>query len=705
MKLSCRHECPASPATRRFSRIATAAAVSIVLVGRCLCAAQEAEGRAEARQWFARHFGADSRQAPFSFVYGDRPSGGLLPTWQTTTASDRHDSVRTERKLVWMDRESGLQVTCVAVEYADSPAVEWTVYFKNTGRANTPILQHILALDETLQKDGTGEFVLNGISGDWSVAESYAPYRLTLGANDIERFAPRAGPDGPESGKSSDGPRGWPYFNLQSPGGGTIIAVGWPGQWAATFARDASTGLKIEAGQELTHLYLKPGEEIRTPLIAMLFWKGADLSRAQNLWRRWYIADNEPKVDGIEQQPIAEITVGGGKEDIPKLNELLEAGVKIDNCWRDAMNGELAWFPTAGGPYHKSAEHPEIDAWWNSGTWDVDPGQFPEGFRPFTDWVHAHGLTFMLWFEPERVGSPNSWLAKNHPEWLLPPKSATYGIHPSHDPILDEGNPVALSWLIDHIDALIKSQGIDWYREDMNGGGPCPAWRANDSVDRQGITENHYVRGHLAFWDELRRRNPHLRIDSCASGGRRNDLETMRRAVPLWRTDYTGPAVKEMEGNQSQTYGLSSWLPFNGSYSWFDDPYRYRSVYAPSFGIEGGLKVRQKAYAEWRGIARNMLGDYYPLTPYSLRPDQWMAWQFDRPDLGEGDVQVFRRPQCVNGSIRLQLHGLDAVARYEVENLDGGTSVLTGGELMGTGLEATAPSAPAALVFTYRRQR
>ena len=28
-----------------------------------------------------------------------------------------------------------------------------------------------------------------------------------------------------------------------------------------------------------------------------------------------------------------------------------------------------------------------------------------------------------------------------------------------------------------------------------------------------------------------------------------------------------------------------------------------------------------------------MLGDYYPLTPYSIQPADWIAWQFDRPDL------------------------------------------------------------------------
>jgi alpha-galactosidase len=98
--------------------------------------------------------------------------------------------------------------------------------------------------------------------------------------------------------------------------------------------------------------------------------------------------------------------------------------------------------------------------------------------------------------------------------------------------IFDLGNPAARTWLIDHLDRMIKTEGIDWYREDMNGGGPLPAWRNHDGPDRQGITENLYVQGHLQLWDELRRRNPGLRIDSCASGGRRNDLETMRRDGP-----------------------------------------------------------------------------------------------------------------------------------------------------------------------------
>ena len=128
-------------------------------------------------------------------------------------------------------------------------------------------------------------------------------------------------------------------------------------------------------------------------------------------------------------------------------------------------------------------------------------------YGPFSDFVHEHGMQFLLWFEPERVGDPNSWLGKNHPEWILQNEGP--------GDILDEGNPAAWSWLVNHVDSLIKTQGLDWYREDMNGGGPLPAWRKNDAPDRQGITENLYVQGHLAYWDELKRRNPHLRIDAC----------------------------------------------------------------------------------------------------------------------------------------------------------------------------------------------
>jgi alpha-galactosidase len=344
--------------------------------------------------------------------------------------------------------------------------------------------------------------------------------------------------------------------------------------------------------------------------------------------------------------------------------------------------------------------------WLNSGTWDIDPAKYPKGFKPFTDWIHAHNMQFVLWFEPERVGNPKSWLGKNHPEWLLPGNAGTAGS------ILDEGNPAARQWLTDHVDRMIKSQGIDWYREDMNGAGPLPAWRNHDAPDRQGLTENLHVQGHLAFWDELRRRNPRLCIDSCASGGRRNDLESMRRAVPLLRSDFEFPNQPGVvEGNQGHTYGLSSWLPFQGTGCYLTDTYSLRSFYLPSFGM-GGLSsentpAQKKAYAECAKVAPCMLeGDYYPLTPYTLQPDQWIAWQFNRPEPGNGVVQAFRRGKSEEPTKTLRLSGLDPAAQYELTDFDiEGTTRASGKVLMEKGLVVALKSKPGAAVIAYQRLR
>ena len=44
--------------------------------------------------------------------------------------------------------------------------MEWTLFFKNTGKADTPILSEILALDTRLSRTANGEFVLHRIKGD-----------------------------------------------------------------------------------------------------------------------------------------------------------------------------------------------------------------------------------------------------------------------------------------------------------------------------------------------------------------------------------------------------------------------------------------------------------------------------------------------------------------------------------------------------------
>jgi alpha-galactosidase len=305
----------------------------------------------------------------------------------------------------------------------------------------------------------------------------------------------------------------------------------------------------------------------------------------------------------------------------------------------------------------------------------------------------------IVWHEPERV-RPGTWLYAQHPEWLLGPG-------PDGDNmLLNLGNPQAWTWVVEHFDGLIRQQGVDVYRQDFNID-PLAYWNMADPPGRRGITQIRHVTGLLAFWDELRQRHPDLLIDCCASGGRRNDLECMQRAVPLWRSDDNGAALNE----QCHTYGIAFWLPYYGSGISPSDVYTLRSGMLPSYqiflqvltGMAGTARLAQRLLAEWRACAGNLLGDYYPLTPYSLTSDVWMAWQFDSPEAGTGVVQAFRREDSMVASMRLMLRGLDATATYELRNFDApGVTRATGHSLMTSGLSVTL-AAPAAATITYRQ--
>jgi alpha-galactosidase len=195
----------------------------------------------------------------------------------------------------------------------------------------------------------------------------------------------------------------------------------------------------------------------------------------------------------------------------------------------------------------------------------------------------------------------------------------------------------------------------------------------------------------------------------------------MRRAVPLWRSDYAFEAT----GHQGMTYGLSSWIPYHGTGTVACDnapyygggrtpiqPYAFWSNVAPSLGSGIDVRIKEidyaalrKLLAQWRQVAPFYYGDFYPLTPYSLDNAHWIAWQFDRPEAGEGVVQAFRRGESVYETARLKLRGLDPAARYAVapvENPDAAVEQ-AGRELMDPGLAVTAKERPSAAVLTYRR--
>lgn len=647
-------------------------------------------------QWMSqRLLSADKPVASFSL--NGRPSAEFIAGWsKTPVETTALSNGRTQHVRKWIDPVTQLSVTVVAVDYSDHPAVEWTVYLKNNGPAATAIIEELCGIDSSFAPVSE-EPVLRTIRGDDFSAGSYRPLEFKLGESATSFH--------PSGGRSTNG--SWPYFNIDHGREGVLLAVGWPGQWQAQFTRKQDV-VAVRAGQEKMHLSLRPGEEIRTPLIAVLFWSGNDWIAGQNSWRRWFIAHNMPRPDDKLPAPFTAIWVPSLYTSAAECLALLETYTQLDSARTDYFWLDAGWYE-AGTKNWFSAT--------GVGTWKPDPVRYPRGIREVSDRVHSKGMKMILWFEPERVNR-GSDLWVNHPEWLLhwdaEDKKKT------DMRLLNLGNPAARLWLTEYVSRFITDQGVDLYRQDFNVN-PLEAWRNGDDANRQGMTENLYVQGYLAYWDALIERHPGMLIDSCASGGRRNDLETLRRALPLLRSDYQAASLPSnypeistiittdvFNENQGHTYGLSFWVPIFGSGDYADDVYSARSHLCATAGV--GTRLDRPDFAAFRRqlsdhqqVAKFFYGDYYPLTQYSKEQNVWMAWEFFRPEQNDGVIQAFRRENNQHYDAKLRLHGLKSSARYEFTDLDSGKKTeWKGSELMDQGLPLYAAAPRTALILTFK---
>lgn len=649
------------------------------------------------KEWIA-HSLINGQPPPFSFQYQNRSSLQFL------SGCEKNHNQTTS---FFRDPKTGLQIRCEATLYRDFHVVEWVVYFKNTGQHETPIIENIQALDITLpgqKNDGIVHYAKGAVCS-W---DDYQPLRRVLNKKSDMIVQPGGGRS------SSDF---LPFFNLQQADStGLIIAVGWSGEWQMQFTTDSTRRTRIRSGMAQTHLKLFPGEEIRTPRMALLSYSG-NPATAQNLWRRFVLAHHRPLVKGKPfPMPVFYATWGGTKADVhlADITQLIAADLAVDAYWIDAE-----WF--GQGLWHQTV-----------GDWRVKKDLYPLGFKPISNRLHQAGREFLVWFEPERIctGTPwyteyRSWLlavpkaqrhynwgnSQNEPDWVR--WESLRNQICEDDLLFNLADPAARKFLTDYISDLIDQFGIDYYRHDANIA-PLEFWRAADAPDRRGWTEIQWVQGLYAFWDELLRRHPGLIIDNCASGGRRIDLETMGRSTPFWRTDYPGDPIAK----QCHTFGISSWVPLNATGNVrpaTDDLYTWRSTWSSSIVVDlSGIAqwqpddeklVRAKTLLnQYQDIQPYYLGDYYPLTCYSQAADAWMAWQFNRPEQNDGMVQVFRRTQSISESAKLRLDGL-ADDDYIVRNLDqSDPKVISGRMLMENGLIVTLNGRPGAAVFIYQKK-
>jgi alpha-galactosidase len=237
----------------------------------------------------------------------------------------------------------------------------------------------------------------------------------------------------------------------------------------------------------------------------------------------------------------------------PSLEKMIAEDVKVDFRWFDA------------GWYVAPDLHSEETNWWGTiGSWELDPVKWPDKtFLESTEFARANGMKTLVWFEPERVTDPQN-LAKNfgyNTKWAIKMEGESAISN-------NIGAPDCFEWTVGRICKFLRENKVEMYREDNN----CKSaklWAYLDGLEgdgRSGITESKLIDAHYRMWDRLIECTLSYGgcafVDSCASGGGRNDLESMRRGIPLLRSDADRTTTSL---RLSMTSSFNKWIPFCGA--------------------------------------------------------------------------------------------------------------------------------------------
>lgn len=627
---------------------------------------------------------------PFAFRFGETDYKGFDSRFEPVGKREYDEGLRRVTETEYL--LGALKVKVKSAFCTQYGAFEWTVYFTNTGSTCTPVLTDVRS---EMEFEG-GLPVLKGIMGDH--VNQYRPYCHDLTSLPV-RFVS-------STGRATH--ITFPYFNLQYADRGVMLAIGWAGTWTADFVYDGTKTRYTARSVNNLSVSLKPGETIRTALFAAAPYSCRNDNYAANYWRSYYINANMPKADasGKPLEPFSSCNLssdtgipnsdGSISERSftwkPTLEKMIAEDTKVDFRWFDA-----GWYIAPDGT------SPLSDWWGTVGTWELDREKWPgDSFAESVRWSHEHGIKTLMWFEPERVTDPDS-LVKNygyHPDWAI--RMPGSGVISNNI-----GDEECLKWTVERVTKTLRENRVDMYREDNN----CDAaalWTYLDAAEgegRQGITECRFIANHYRMWDSIIACTVSYGgcafVDSCAGGGGRNDLESMRRGIPLLRSD------SDREGTSlrlSMTTAFNLWIPFCGAntkekqgqlaLTGVSDPYVWRASYLASLNVDSqfvqdpqqDFGILRFGLREWQSIRKYLLKDLYVLTPWHDECDRtgFTAYSYYDEEAGEGILLAFRMEDCRFDTYPLRLPYARDEKTYTLTDADTGESLTPDGRMLRT---------------------
>lgn len=591
---------------------------------------------------------------------------------------------------------------------------EYTVWFENVGDIPSAVLEDIYALKTVVKGHRP---MLRGCLGDIDTFYEQYCHSLDTASVCFESLTGRATH------------KVFPYFDLVHGNGGTRLALGWAGTWRVRFS-PVRGGVEVTAETNVGfRSVLLPGEKVRTGLVLTMDYKGREEHIGVNKWRAWYMQDILPKADssGTDIKPFWTFNFaqdtgrpncdGSTSETYFTWQRTLEAlenhDLLPDFRWIDA-----GWYCNPDGKT-------SADSWWMVGSWTLDEEKWPGNtLRKSNDACHRLGLKTLLWFEPERVtmvdelvknfGYDYSWASKPDMGWITS----------------DIGNPDCYKWTLDRILGIMDSCGIDLYREDNNiDHNEKWAWldarlQAACGLPRSGMTENRLIQAHYALWDSIleycRLAGKCTFLDSCASGGGRNDIEAMKRGFPILRSDYDRTTVGM---RLSQSSGFCKWIPFHGA-STKDvenmlikmvtppDTYVTRASLLPVMNYNGPVSQdpcfdfegMRSSIELWDSCKHLLTKDFYQLTAWHSPTDTggWTAFAYNDPESGESILTAFRQETCPLADCKVSLPYAKAGWTYLISDDDSGRVWKASGRELRKGITLHLDEARSSLLWRIK---
>lgn len=310
------------------------------------------------------------------------------------------------------------------------------------------------------------------------------------------------------------------------------------------------------------------------------------------------------------------------------------------------------------------------------GDWIVNEKKLGGTLAELSGEIHAMGMKFGLWFEPEMI-SEDSDLFRAHPDWALriPGREPNRG---RCQLVLDMSRTEIVDHLYHQISTVLEEADVDYVKWDMNRS-ICDYYSAALPAERMGELPHRYILGVYDLAERLLTRFPNLLLEGCSGGGGRFDAGMLYYAPQIWCSDNTD-AVNRL----NIQYGTSFFYPSGTAGAHVSavpnhqsgrvTPFETRGItaLAGTFGYELDLNlvtdeekemVKEQLEKFDRYYDLTHEGDYYRLT--APGEEEIMAWEFVSKDGSQAVTSVVKTAAEGNPlPIHVPVAGLKSDRKY-----------------------------------------